>query len=547
MNALYINGSLKTQESLLPVRHFQYRGVLDFCNYSCEYCPFSKRPFFRKKMDEDRECLFQLFNRLREEHEDFTFQIVPYGEALIHTYYWEFLARLSQMPNALAVGCQTNTSFPVENMLSVFLEHGGILEKLRLWCTFHPSMTSAEAFCRQIEKLRTAGISLCAGAVADPSKRNVISHLSSLLPEDIYFWLNRMDGLKRPYTTEERTFFEQIDPFFLLEEQTIPAAKNACPLGCFSGFQISEETTAENPSSKTRPKGGTPSMKNIFLRANGDFFACNLSRKKLGNIYDDNGSRKIPGNIDDDNGSRKKFGDNSLPSLSCRACRCFLAYKNRTDLLPELSLFLPYPSFRIIKKYQAAFFDIDHTLIPPGETKIPETTVQILKAMSRYCDLYLATSLPYTAAMKKCSNIRSLLSGGIFAGGADILCRKHYYLWIDEQSAEKLCHHYEKQNFSVHIYKKELPDNAEISPSRPTGIYKITLIPKNKKRTLSEQDITLSDKNVRFLLEDNRIQIINAAAGKRAGVSFLCSHMGYQQERILTCGDSAEDREMAFL
>lgn len=233
------------------------------------------------------------------------------------------------------------------------------------------------------------------------------------------------------------------------------------------------------------------------------------------------------------------------------------------DIFPELCLFLPYPSFRIVKKYQAAFFDVDHTLIPSGETTIPEKTVQVLKTMSRYCDIYLATSLPYAAAMKKCRNIHSLLSGGIFSGGADILCgiqkpvlsslpasssvvtdnaplpaqKKHHYLWIEDMAAENLCRHYEKKNFFVRAYK---------NTSHPAGIYKITLIPKHKKHLLSEQDITLTDKSVRFFLEDNHIQIVHAAAGKQAAVSFICSQMGYQREQILTCGDSAEDREMAF-
>lgn len=59
-------------------------------------------------------------------------QIVPYGEALIYPYYWEGLAALSKSPVIDAVGAQSNFSFPVKEMLSVYRNHGGELEKLRL-------------------------------------------------------------------------------------------------------------------------------------------------------------------------------------------------------------------------------------------------------------------------------------------------------------------------------------------------------------------------------------------------------------------------------
>ena len=54
-------------------------------------------------------------------------QIVPYGEALIHPYYWEGLAALSRSPVIDAVGAQSNFSFPTEEMLSVYRDRKSVV------------------------------------------------------------------------------------------------------------------------------------------------------------------------------------------------------------------------------------------------------------------------------------------------------------------------------------------------------------------------------------------------------------------------------------
>lgn len=520
---IYINGHFTAWKDLKTVRHIQYRGVLNDCNYSCAYCPFSKRFHLQKIEDRDRECLERLLDRLKEEKKSFTFQIVPYGEALIHPYYWEFLAKLSRLPQAMAVGGQTNASFPIRKMLAIYQEHGGNINKLRLWCTFHPTMVSVGNFICQIKKLTEYGIALCTGAVADPSQKEAIFRLYSMLPQDIYFWLNQMDGRKKAYTPEDRTFFEEIDPFFFMEEAHISTANCGC-------------CTTEN----------------IFIEASGDYFSCNINRIRLGNLYEN------------DTSLQKK--------CSRKECSCFLAYQNRMDVLPELILFFPYPAFRIVKRYQAAFFDIDHTLVMAEETSISEKTANILAVMSRYCDIYLATSLPYAAAMKTCGRIRSLLSGGIFAGGAHIHLsgrkkkqnknsrtgkiaestqntdkQKNQYLLIDASLSRKISDHYSQCGFSVRIYRKKLQKCPDILTNTPdlTGVYKITLIPKNKQWHVSEKDLTFHDDHIHSYIEHDHIQIVNAAASKQYGVSRICQMMGYSPKAILTCGDSEEDREMA--
>ncbi len=316
----------KTATTPEKIRHIQYRGILDSCNYSCSYCPFSKRPHSPKKEAKDRLCLSRLLEQLKKETERFTFQIVPYGEALIHTYYWEFLAELSRLETVKAVGCQTNASFPAKKMIALFLKTGDI-SKLRLWCTFHPSMTSVESFCRQISLLKNYGISLCAGAVADPSRKDALSRFKASLPKDIYFWLNQMDGKRQPYSPEDRAFFESIDPFFLLEETPFPSDPSRC-------------------QAEFSPDG---TLNHIFIKANGDIYACILSKTCLGNLYGQEHISDLlpPGNQKTENLPEKP----SKKAFQCpRFCHCFLAYQNLSAAIPELAFFAPYPSFRILNR-----------------------------------------------------------------------------------------------------------------------------------------------------------------------------------------------------
>ena len=135
-------------------RQWFYRGALKSCNYSCSYCPFSKKRGSTRELEEDRQALFRFISRMDGLHSaEGALQIIPYGEALIHPYYWEGLAQLSRNPRLDAVGAQSNFSFPVKEMLSVYRQHSGNISKLRLWGTFHPEMTTVEQFVRQCNLL----------------------------------------------------------------------------------------------------------------------------------------------------------------------------------------------------------------------------------------------------------------------------------------------------------------------------------------------------------------------------------------------------------
>ena len=101
-----------------------YRGSLKSCNYHCGYCPFSKRKGSLRELDRDKDQWFRFVesvlkgNALEAEGEDSrpltgAVMVVPYGEALIHSWYWQGLGRLGAGSALDFVGAQTNLSFSV--------------------------------------------------------------------------------------------------------------------------------------------------------------------------------------------------------------------------------------------------------------------------------------------------------------------------------------------------------------------------------------------------------------------------------------------------
>jgi len=95
-----------------------YRGFLDTCNYSCEYCAFRKRGKrsgkYKRGIEADREAIRRFSNFVIEREFCSEIMFLPYGEALIHDYYIEEIARLSRRDFIEKISCQTNLSFSAE-------------------------------------------------------------------------------------------------------------------------------------------------------------------------------------------------------------------------------------------------------------------------------------------------------------------------------------------------------------------------------------------------------------------------------------------------
>ena len=277
----------------MAARIIYYRGLLRSCNYRCPYCPFGKRGPSKARLDRDAAALSRFCGKAAGLGPDLSIMLAPWGEALIHGYYWEALARLCGYANVSQAACQTNASFSAEEFSRRL---SGCRGKLRLWCSFHPSQTSLDAFLARCIPLYEQGFSLCAGAAGDPANAALIAELRRRLPPEIHVWINAMEGMKRPYTEEEKAAFTRIDPYFPLETASRPADTAKCCAG----------------------------QRAFFIKGNGDIFACNISGIKLGNLYKEPSSFPPP--------------PRCYAICRARYCRCYLAYVNRTDI-PELDRF----------------------------------------------------------------------------------------------------------------------------------------------------------------------------------------------------------------
>lgn len=288
-----------------PRRTVLYRGSLKSCNYQCSYCPFSKHKISKRELEDDREQWFRFCESLRESAEDLSIRalmVVPYGEALIHPWYWEGLGGLTKWDTLEGAGAQTNLSFSAERTLEIFDQIRGVREKLRLWASFHPEMTTCEEFAAKCIRLRREGILLCVGAVGVPRNIDLLRRLREMLPDEIYLWINKMDGLKRPYTEAEIRLFQSIDPYFDRELRHVPADERLC-------------------------------LNRLFVEADGNVRRCNISGASGKNWY---------------GGHRKDlFEENFL----CRRkwCSCYLAYGLRDEETNQ-ALFGPDPVFRIPRR-----------------------------------------------------------------------------------------------------------------------------------------------------------------------------------------------------
>ena len=79
-----------------------YRGSLKSCNYHCSYCPFAKKPLSDKELRKDREqwdIFTRTFKKRSGEMGVGALMIAPYGEALIHPWYWEGRTGAYQRPS----------------------------------------------------------------------------------------------------------------------------------------------------------------------------------------------------------------------------------------------------------------------------------------------------------------------------------------------------------------------------------------------------------------------------------------------------------------
>ena len=486
-----------------------YRGSLKSCNYHCSYCPFSKHGAARNELEKDRKQWFSFAKNYREQafgQKICAVMVTPYGEALVHPWYWEGLACMSACSFTKAVGAQTNLSFLPQTALEIYAGNGGIVKKLRLWATFHPEMTTVAQFAEKCRLLAAEGITLCAGAVGVPQNMALLQQLRAALPQEIYLWINRMDGLGRAYTQDEIQCFSDIDPYFYRELQVHPADASQC-------------------------------LDRLFLEGDGKRRLCNISA--------------------------------AYQECRRKACTCYLAYGGREHLVNQL-LFGPLPLFRIPRMPKAAFLDIEGTLLAASterqEMRQAGVPLEIKKALEvlAYREgtlLFFATTLPYQEARKRCQNIWHLFSGGVFAAGAHIVLRsqKEQCIWGRQQiqegtgTRERTFFYALDEQVIGYIQPVQKAFSARMLVYRANDgrCYKITLL-RARQIQWSEKEAEQVrqclphqlSKTVRCLVEGHCMQIVAAQASKAAGVRMVCGWLGIGLEHVFAAGDASEDVQM---
>ncbi len=477
-----------------------YRGFLKSCNYSCSYCPFSKHKSSSMELKKDEESLARFVGHISDINKECDDQkyrisgvmITPYGEASIHPYYWEALAKLSVLQGMEKVGLQTNLSFDIDKMLAIYDQAGGDKTKLSVWATYHPEQVKESIFLLQCDKLLSWGVSFCVGAVGNPEKITELQSFYNKLPANVYFWINQMDGLKRNYTMEEVCDFCEMDPFF--EEE-------------LKGHE-SDPSMCEN---------------RLFVEADGTMKSCNISRPKALNWYD-----AAPWQMFEDHCTK-------------RQCSCYLAYGGRRDFhkaFGELSI------FRVPKMFDAMFLDLDGTLIPEGKRDgLSDITRAKLKGLTRRMPIFLITSYPLEYVKQILKEDIYLFKGiSCASGGLNLLLDQSgqkitdiKIIPLQNLPISKIRSFAKKYHAHVSIYHY----NKEI--------YKITIHGRKGfvwNETAVHEIKAFLPCGSRCFVEKHCLEIVSFEARKESAVQYFCKLLGLDVTRIYALGNDEEDKEM---
>lgn len=446
------------------IEHITYRGVLKSCNYSCPYCVFSRKKESSATLISDHAALtrFREYISTQRFNRPLSILIAPYGEAMLHTYYWDEMSEFSRLEGVAQISCQTNLSFSIDAFHENLKKNNANFNKLALWATFHPSMVTADAFSKKVNELSDK-IQICVGVVGDPASLPLIHLLKQKLLMKNYLWVNKMDGLGRPYTAEEEAAFAQIDPLFPLELST---DKN---------YQLC--------------KSGDSSL---FVSSDGTAFPCCRSKQVVGNIYQ---TQPLTGISD------------------CRArCDCFLAYSNRRDKI-ELSTLSSHPQLRLPQLHpkKAVLFDIDDTVyFHNNPLRTNEAQGKLTRWYQEGASLFPVTALTRRQAERRLGAVRSLISGGVFAYGADVQIDHDNFRQISSFSSPPPC-----------------PPLREFSENG--AVYKLLVKSQAAFKGYGE------------IYAEEQIAVVPHSCSKLEGAKLLLQKLSLQGEDIIVIGNSETD------
>lgn len=395
-------------------KNIYYRGIIDYCNYKCPYCPFSKNDLSENKLEKDIYYLDKFKDELKNTKKDKDIFILPYGEAMIFEHYMDFIIEIMAYENIKSIMIQTNLSFNIDKLIERIKASKVDRSKLVFWSSFHPSQVTIGRFLENINKLDGENINYTIGSVADYKNKDLIVRIRNEIPKDRYYWLNDLDGKLYDYKKEEVNFFMSIDPYFILENNKPKSDMDLCTAG----------------------------QDSILMDYDGKLKPCNRSRTLCANLY-------------------KKEAYN----LKCRSlkCSCFLSYSNRLELKEKSRLNRKRMIEKIDKKL--IFFDIDGTLINK-EDKLEDDLKEELLKLKKDNLLILNTALPIKIARRKLGNSMELFSGGVYSNGGYIELKEPIdfkYKFAFEFKMDKL-----EKNFNITdrldgeilkilVYKNQIP------------------------------------------------------------------------------------------
>lgn len=258
-----------------------YRGRLSSCNYACDYCPFAKTHNNAAELREDASQLRRFIDWVEGRSERIGVLFTPWGEALVHSHYQRAMCELSNLPNVRRIAIQTNLSGRLD-----WLSQANP-ETVALWCTFHPTQTSVEAFRTQCRRLDALGIRYSAGMVGTHENLAHLNTLRGELRQGIYLWVNAIKRDPDYYNQAEIDFISGIDPLFPFNNRHHPSLNRRCRTG-HTVFTVD---------------------------GNGDMRRCHFVKTVIGNIYQ-------PG-----------FESSLVPRLCpAQTCGCHIGYVHLEEL-----------------------------------------------------------------------------------------------------------------------------------------------------------------------------------------------------------------------
>lgn len=223
----------------MPLNHVTllYRGPLASCNYACSYCPFAGPSPGESDLRADRDQLLRFIDWLATHRtRKWSVFFAPRGEALIHSWYREAVARLTAMSHVAKVAVQTNLSCRLDWLTSC------PSHKVGLWCTFHPAHVTRSVFLRRCRILDGLGVSYSVGCVGLHEHVEEIERLRRELRPEIYLWVNAFK--RRPGYYDDSTIrrIDAVDPLFRINLEDHVSRGQRCRCGS-TVFSVSGDGT----------------------------------------------------------------------------------------------------------------------------------------------------------------------------------------------------------------------------------------------------------------------------------------------------------------